>query len=73
MAYTQADVIAIEEAIRALITGTRTVSLSMGDKSIRFTEAELPRLQQLRDSIKTELALASGTVNRRTYAKHGGR
>jgi hypothetical protein len=73
MAWTSSDLTAIETAIRALITGTRSVQLTMGDKSIAYTAVDLPTLRAMRDEIKTEVGAAAGTCSPRTYAKQGGR
>jgi hypothetical protein len=73
MAYTSADLTNIENAIRAIIAGTRTVNLSMGDKAIQYTLVDLPHLRALRDEIKAEVGAAAGTCSPRTYARQGGR
>lgn len=73
MAYTQADLDSVEAAIRSLIAGTRTVSLSMGDKSITYDRSDLKTLVTLRDSMKYEVGMAAGTYVPRTYARQGGR
>lgn len=69
MAFTSIDLSNIEAAIVALATGTRVVQVAIGDKSIRYTEAELDKLQSLRSLIQQELGMAYT----RTYAKQGGR
>jgi hypothetical protein len=73
MAYTSTDLANAEAAIRAIMAGTRSVSLSMGDKSITYTAVTLPALQALRAEIAMEVGLAAGTFHPRTYAKQGGR
>ena len=73
MAYTSTDLTNIETAIRAIIAGTRTVSLSMGDKTIYYTIVDLPALRALRNEIKAEVGAAAGTYSPRSYAKQGGR
>lgn len=73
MAWTATDLANIEEAIRALVAGSRTVSLTMGDKSIAYEKSDLAALIRLRDGIKYEVGLAAGTYSPRTYAKQGGR
>ena len=73
MSYTSTDLTNIETAIRAIIAGTRTVSLSMGDKSISYTAVDLPKLQALRGEIAAEVGIAAGTFHPRSYAKQGGR
>lgn len=73
MPWTSADLTAIEAAIRALIAGTRSVSLTMGDKSITYEKSDLPALREMRDEVKTEVGAAAGTCSPRTYARQGGR
>lgn len=73
MAYTADDLTNIETAIRALIAGTRTVALTMGDKSISYEKSDLPALTKLRAEIRYEVGLAAGSYAPRTYAKQGGR
>lgn len=73
MAYTATDLANIEAAIRAIIAGTRTVSLTMGDKSISYTAVDLPALQKLRGEIAAEVGIAAGTYQPRAYARQGGR
>lgn len=73
MAYTSTDLANVEAAIRAIIAGTRTVSLSMGDKSITYTAVDLPALRALRGEIAAEVGIGAGTYLPRSYAKQGGR
>lgn len=73
MAYTASDLTNVEAAIRLIIAGSRTVSLSMGDKSIAYTAANLNELRALRAEIAAEVGAAAGTFSPRTYAKQGGR
>jgi hypothetical protein len=73
MAYTATDLTNIEAAIRAIIAGTRTVRLSMGDKAIEYTAVDLPNLQKLRTEIEMEVGISSGSYAPRTYARQGGR
>ena len=73
MAWLASDLTSIETAIRALIAGTRSVSLTMGDKSISYTAVDLPTLRAMRDEVKMEVGATAGTCLPRTYAKQGGR
>jgi hypothetical protein len=73
MSYTSTDLTNIEAAIRAIIAGTRTVSLSMGDKTIQYTAVDLPALRALRNEIKAEVGVSTGSCSPRTYARQGGR
>lgn len=73
MAYTSTDLTNVEAAIRAIIAGTRTVRLTMGDKSIEYSAVDLPTLRALRAEIAAEAGITAGTYSPRTYAKQGGR
>ena len=73
MAFTSSDLTNVETAIRAIIAGTRLVSITVSDKSWTYTAAELPILQKLRNDIAYEVGLTAGTYRPRTYAKNGGR
>jgi hypothetical protein len=55
MAYTSTDLDTVEAAIRALMNGTRTVRLSMGDKSIEYAAADLKALRDLKAEILSEV------------------
>lgn len=60
MAFTSADLTNVQNAIVELATGARTVSLSMGDKSITYGQAQLKDLQALRDLIIAEIGTGDG-------------
>jgi len=60
MAFTNTDLTNVEAAIVALATGEREVSVSLGDKQIRYAEAEIDKLRTLRTEIKTELQAGAG-------------
>ena len=49
MAYTATDLENVVTAIRALMNGTRTVRLTMGDKSIEYAAADLKALLSFYD------------------------
>lgn len=55
MAYTATDLANVEAAIRALMSGTRKVSLSMGDKSITYAQTDLKSLRELKQEILDEV------------------
>lgn len=55
MAYTATDLTNVEVAIRALMTGTRTVRVSMGDKMVEFAQADLKALRELKAEILLEV------------------
>ena len=69
MAFSASDLSSIESAIIALATGTRTVRVTMGDKTIQYSESDISKLQALRAMIQAEI----GTTIPRAYAKNGGR
>lgn len=73
MAFTESDLATVEAAIVSLATGSRPVSVMIGGKQISYARDELMDLIKLRDTIKSELALAAGAAVLRTYAKNGGR
>jgi hypothetical protein len=64
MAYTQADQENVQAAIMALATGSRVVSITMGDKTIQYGQADTDKLRALLSEIKVELKAAAG---RRRY------
>jgi hypothetical protein len=64
MAYTSTDLTNIETAIRALVAGTRKVSLTMGDKSIQYSNVDLPALRELKAEIQAEIGVSSGSRKR---------
>jgi hypothetical protein len=55
MAFTTTDLTNVEAAIRALMSGTRKVRLSMGDKSIEYAQADLKELRELKGEILAEV------------------
>ncbi|MEI7638151.1 MAG: gpW family head-tail joining protein [Syntrophus sp. (in: bacteria)] len=60
MAFTSTDLTNVQTAIIALAMGARTVSLTMGDKSIAYGQAQLGELRALRDEIIAEVGSAGG-------------
>jgi len=55
MAYTSANLASVQAAILALATGTRAVSVSLGDKTIEYSKVDLSKLEALRQIIYSEL------------------
>ena len=60
MAFTGTDLSNVEAAIVALATGERAVSVTIGEKAIRYSEADLGKLRALRSEIMTDLQAAAG-------------
>jgi hypothetical protein len=58
--YTSTDLTNVQAAIVALATGSRKVSMTIGDKTTTYAQAQLPELRALRDEIQTEVAAAAG-------------
>jgi len=68
MAFTSADLTAIEAAILALSGGSAVAQVSFANgHSIRYREADLDKLIRLRTLIQSE----TGTAHRRVYAHNG--
>ena len=59
MAYTQADLESVQNAIVELATGKRMVRLTVGDRTFEFGQAQMERMAELREQIKAELAAAT--------------
>lgn len=62
MAYTAADLAAVEAAIMKLVDGQRVVQVKYGDMQTTFSDATRDDLTTLRDQMRAELA---GTTGRR--------
>jgi hypothetical protein len=60
VAYDATLLAAIDTAIASLVAGTRTVALSMGDKSITYGQTQLKDLELLRNKVAAAIA-AGGT------------
>ena len=69
MAFDATDLANVEAAIVDLATGAREVEVTIGDKKVRYGEADLEKLQSLRTIIRMDL----GTIYPRTYVKNAGR
>jgi hypothetical protein len=68
MAWTQANLDAVEAAILELSLGKRVVQTDIGGKTREFQRTQLDELKALRSDMQAELEL----VPLRTYAKNGG-
>lgn len=53
--YTETDLANVRAAKIALATGTRKVSLSMGDKSIAYAQSDMKSLELLEQTILAEV------------------
>jgi hypothetical protein len=70
MAWTSADLAALEAAILSLTGGSGVAQVTFANgHQIRYKESDLDKLLTLRSSMQMEL----GTVHRRVYAKNMGR
>ena len=63
MTFTATDLSNVQTALIALATGQRVVSLSIGDKTITYGQAQINELRALRDEIRSECE----TVNQRRF------
>ena len=61
MAFTSADLTAVETAIAAVRDGSRAISVVIAGNTIQYQACDLYKLQNLRGQIKAELAVAAGT------------
>jgi len=59
MAYSSTDLSNVQSAIVALATGTRVVTVSLGDKSVEYSKVDLSKLEELRKNIYSELHSSS--------------
>jgi hypothetical protein len=76
MAFTQADIDAIDQAMVALATGTRTGTVQIGAKTMSFADTTLSDLRALREVVVSIVAsdtAGAGGVPLRVYAGNGGR
>ena len=60
MAFTPTDLTNVQTAIMALAMGTRTVSVSIGTKTITYSQAQLSDLRALREEIVAEVGSTAG-------------
>ena len=59
MTFTATDLSNVQTALIALATGQRVVSLSIGDKTITYGQAQINELRALRDEIRSEFETAN--------------
>ena len=59
MAFTATDLTNIDAALVALARGQRKVRLTMGDKSIEYSNVDIDKLQKFREVVAAELAASS--------------
>ncbi len=60
MAYTRADLESVTAAIIALARGERVVSVTAGNRTVQYAQAELDKLRALKAEIEAELGAAAG-------------
>lgn len=60
MSYTSQDLENIQSAIVALATGERVTEVQLEGQRIKYAEADLPQLKQLRSEIQNALMLERG-------------
>ncbi len=60
MAWTATDLTNIDNDIMALVIGRRTVSVSIGTKTITYSQAQLGELRAFRAEIVAEIGESSG-------------
>ena len=64
LGFTQADLDAVRDAYRELITGKRKVSISFssggGSRSVSYTGADLEQLRSLQKTIADDIAKQNG-------------
>jgi hypothetical protein len=57
MAFTDADLTNVDAALVALARGQRKVRLTMGDKSIEYSDINIDKLKAFRNEIAAELSV----------------
>lgn len=60
MAYTQTDLDNIQQTILDLATGQRVTEVQLDGQRIKYAEADLPMLKQLRTEIQSALSGSNG-------------
>jgi hypothetical protein len=59
VAWTQADADSIKAAIVALVTGQRIVTVTFGDRTNTYQQADLPQLREALAMVEAELGRAT--------------
>lgn len=71
MAFTSADLVAIDAAILALASGKRVTEVRMSDRTLRKAEVTMSELLKLRDQMIPEATAAATSKRPRLYrARH---
>jgi hypothetical protein len=60
MAYSAADLAAIESAIVQLAKGERVVSVTIDGRTVQYQQADLEKLMALRNQVESETRAAAG-------------
>lgn len=60
MAYTAADLAAVDAAILAIVNGERQVQVRYEDRQVTFSDVDIDKLRTLRTSMQSEIAGAAG-------------
>lgn len=68
MALTTAErLVEAEEALHALLTGQKMVTLSYEGRSFSYSQANIDALRQYIRDLKSEIAITAGTQTRRPF------
>lgn len=70
MAFTAADLVLLDEAIRAVMTGERVIETRMSDRMTRYADLSLSDLLKLREQIVPLLPVGSTRRPRIYRATH---
>lgn len=63
MAYTADQLQQVEDAIIALAAGKRRVEVRFADRTVKYSEADLSKLQALRDTMRKEITDAAAAAD----------
>ena len=69
MSFTSTDLTSVEAAIVALASGERQVRVTINNKTIEYSQADLGKLQQLRGLMQAEISHAAGTGTRSRFVQ----
>lgn len=73
VAYTQADLTNIEQAIIELATNRRPVKFVIDGNVVQYSPVEMPQLRALRNEIASELSVADPDSAIFAFRIHGGK